>query len=124
MAKFFVNERFGKAALELLQQAVEIAVRIHQHDRLGVEAQLFQGDHFKDFLKGPKPAGKSDKGVSAFIKPLLPAAHIIGGMHFMPVLSVAVFEEARQDNTDHPPAGGQRGLGYGSHQAGISATID
>ena len=108
----------------MLQQAVEIAVGVHQNNRLGVKAELFQGDYLKDLLKCPEPARKGDKGVSTFIQSLLPAAHIIGGMHFMPDLSVAVFEKARQDNTDHPPASGKRGARQGSHQAAIATSID
>ena len=107
-APFRFEPRFD-GALDLGHEAFVVAVRIQQNEQALVQAQLSEGEDFREFLEGAIAARECDEGLCAGVHCSFSFAHVVYDSQFVETGMVHLgVDELPRDDPLHTAALAER----------------
>ena len=124
VAHLGIVEAVADRALDLGDERLEEAVRVDEHERPLVEAELAEREHLGELLERAEAARQRDERVGALLERALARAHVADLVEAVQAAVVHVHADERvEDHALDHAAGRERGVGGRAHQAGAAAAV-
>ena len=111
-------------AIDLREEAVEVALDVHQHQRLHVDGELVPRGHLAEFVEGAEASGKRHERIRVIGHELLALVHRRHhGERRQSRMPHLAHHELLGDDTDHRPARRECRLRRDLHEAHAAAAV-